>query len=361
MRIAHFYQKTLFGMFALMGLIVASTSALYVYTIDRQLNDELQKNSRAIARSVADSNIDLIVDRNYSALQSVIDQYVEIPGISYVYVVDDHGDIIAHTFVPGVPDAITADYRGGRAVYDRVLPGMGRFTEVTAGILAGVAGSVHVGVDKGYIALQVQTAIGKQVYLLTIVFVVSILVSFGLMYQVSRPLHDLRNHAWHAFSEGDRGEPPHPSERPAPARTHRRGRRIGQDHPLGYLAGAVSMRATNATPNRWVLASMCTVLALCLGSVYAWSYFQPLLVEEFRWSNTQTSWAFSLNIFFLGLSAAWGGSTSPASDPRGWPSPVERSSPAAMRRPLPPSPSRASCSSIWATASWAASEPDWPM
>ena len=52
---------------------------------------------------------------------------------------------------------------------------------------------------------------------------------------------------------------------------------------------------------------MCTVLQLCLGTVYAWSYFQPLLVEQFRWSNTETSWAFSLNIFCLGLAAAWGG------------------------------------------------------
>jgi hypothetical protein len=212
MRIARYYQKTLFGMFALMGLIVASTSALYVYTVDRQLNDDLQKNSRAIARSIADSNIDLIANRNYSALQSIIDQYIEIPGISYVFVVDANGTIIAHTFVPGVPDAIAADYRSVRDVYNRVLPGMGRYTEVTAGILAGEAGSVHVGVDKGYVALQVQTAIGKQVYILTILFVVSILVSYGLMYQVSRPLHHLRNHAWHAFSEGDRGDPPNPSE-----------------------------------------------------------------------------------------------------------------------------------------------------
>jgi sensor histidine kinase regulating citrate/malate metabolism len=212
MRIARFYQKTLFGMFALMGLVVASTSALYVYTVDRQLSDDLQRNSRAIARSVADSNIDLIVNRNYSALQSIIDQYVEIPGISYVFVVDEHGAIIAHTFVPGVPDEIAADYRDGRDVYDRVLAGIGRFSEVTAGILAGEAGSVHVGVDKGYIALQVQTAIGKQVYLLTIVFVVSVLVSYGLMYLVSRPLDHLRSHAWHSFSEEDCGEPPHPSD-----------------------------------------------------------------------------------------------------------------------------------------------------
>lgn len=208
MKIARFYRKTLFGMFAIMGLIVASTSALYVYTIGRQLNGDLQKNSRAIARSIADSNIDLIVNRNYSGLQSVIDQYVEIPGISYVFVVDAQGDIIAHTFVPAVPDVIAADYRDQRPVYNRAIPGMGRFTEVTAGILAGEAGSVHVGVDKGYMALQVQTAIGKQVYLLTIIFILSILVSYGLMYQVSRPLMHLRNHAWHAFSDGDRGEPP---------------------------------------------------------------------------------------------------------------------------------------------------------
>lgn len=67
------------------------------------------------------------------------------------------------------------------------------------------------------------------------------------------------------------------------------------------------MRAQDRVPNRWLIAAACTILQLCLGTVYAWSYFQPLLVEQFRWSNTDTSWAFSLNICCLGLSAAWGG------------------------------------------------------
>src|SRR5208337_2653678 len=180
-RIARFYQRTLFGIFALMGLIVALTSALYVHTVDRQLTDDFLKNSRAIARSIADSNIDLIVHQNYSALQSIIDQFVEISSISYVFVVDEKGVIIAHTFVPGVPDEIVADYKDAKDFYDRAL------AEVTAGIVAGEAGHVHVGMDKGYIALQVQTAIGKEVYLLSIIFVVSVLVCYGLMYQVSRP------------------------------------------------------------------------------------------------------------------------------------------------------------------------------
>jgi OFA family oxalate/formate antiporter-like MFS transporter len=67
------------------------------------------------------------------------------------------------------------------------------------------------------------------------------------------------------------------------------------------------MRAPERVPNRWLIATACTILQLCLGTVYAWSYFQPLLVQQFRWSNTDTSWAFCLNICCVGLSAAWGG------------------------------------------------------
>ena len=72
MKIARYYQKTLFGMFALMGFIVISTSVHHVYTVDRQLIGDLLNNSRAIVRGIANSNIHLIVNQNYSALQSII-------------------------------------------------------------------------------------------------------------------------------------------------------------------------------------------------------------------------------------------------------------------------------------------------
>ena len=211
MKIARFYQKTLFGMFALMGLILVSTSVIYVQTVDRQLTNDFLNSNRAIARAIANSDSDLIVNQNYSALQSVIDQYLEIPGVAYVFVVDGEGTIIAHTFVPGVPDEIAADYKGEKDVYDRSLAGLGNFSEVTAGIIAGQAGRVHVGMDKGYFALQVQTAIGREVYVLTIIFVISVLVSYGLMYHVSRPLHLLGLYAWHSLS-GEKHAAPPPSQ-----------------------------------------------------------------------------------------------------------------------------------------------------
>ncbi len=71
-----------------------------------------------------------------------------------------------------------------------------------------------------------------------------------------------------------------------------------------------------ATPNRWLVAIMGTLLQLCLGTVYAWSYFQKPLVTSFNWSNTQAAWAFSLAIFFIGFTAAWGGMNLPKYGPK---------------------------------------------
>jgi OFA family oxalate/formate antiporter-like MFS transporter len=69
-------------------------------------------------------------------------------------------------------------------------------------------------------------------------------------------------------------------------------------------------------PNRWVIALMGTCLQLGLGTVYAWSYFQSLLVKSYRWSYTDTAWAFSLVILTLGISAAWAGVNLPRFGPR---------------------------------------------
>jgi OFA family oxalate/formate antiporter-like MFS transporter len=68
--------------------------------------------------------------------------------------------------------------------------------------------------------------------------------------------------------------------------------------------------------NRWLVAIMGTILQLCLGTVYAWSFFQALLVKSYRWSYTDTAWAFSLVICTLGFSAAWAGVNLPRFGPR---------------------------------------------
>ena len=67
---------------------------------------------------------------------------------------------------------------------------------------------------------------------------------------------------------------------------------------------------------RAMTALLCTVLQICFGTVYAWSFFQTPLVTQHGWSFTDTAVAFSIAIFSLGLSAAWAGAQLPRVGPR---------------------------------------------
>lgn len=67
---------------------------------------------------------------------------------------------------------------------------------------------------------------------------------------------------------------------------------------------------------RTVIALLCTTLQLCFGTVYAWSFFQTMLVRQVGWTFSQTAWAFSITIFSLGVSAAWAGQVLPRMGPR---------------------------------------------
>ena len=58
---------------------------------------------------------------------------------------------------------------------------------------------------------------------------------------------------------------------------------------------------------RWSIAVIATFVHLFLGTVYAWSFFQQPISQHYRWSNSETAWAFSLSIFMLGLTSFWAG------------------------------------------------------
>ena len=73
---------------------------------------------------------------------------------------------------------------------------------------------------------------------------------------------------------------------------------------------------TSKTSGRWFMAVMAMLLMVCLGTVYAWSYFQTPIMKQFGWNNAQVSLTFSFAIFFLGVSAAVGGVMLPRMGPR---------------------------------------------
>ena len=139
--------------------------------------------------------MDILLNRNLATLQSLIDQFVEIQSIRYIYITSDTGEFLAHTFVPGIPEEILASDPSSTETVERSLPGLGDFVEVGSPILSGVAGTVHVGMDKELLGLKIQRAVGQQMYLFGIILVVGTLLSFWFVNLSAKPLADLMTFA----------------------------------------------------------------------------------------------------------------------------------------------------------------------
>jgi OFA family oxalate/formate antiporter-like MFS transporter len=56
--------------------------------------------------------------------------------------------------------------------------------------------------------------------------------------------------------------------------------------------------------NRWLIALSAVAIHLSIGSAYAYSVFKKPLGTQMGWGDTEIAWAFTLAIFFLGMSAA---------------------------------------------------------
>lgn len=67
--------------------------------------------------------------------------------------------------------------------------------------------------------------------------------------------------------------------------------------------------------NRWLVPLASIAIHLCIGSVYAWSIYNPSLTRVYGvvasaaddWSLSEVVWVFTVAIVFLGLAAAFGG------------------------------------------------------
>jgi sigma-B regulation protein RsbU (phosphoserine phosphatase) len=113
-------------------------------------------------------------------------------------VVDAQGEIISHTFVPSIPQEIIniRDYPPAQGLREETeIRELGDFIDVSSPILAGVAGYVHVGMDKKLIRNNIWSTVIKQQGLIFIIFLITIILAYILVNRISQPLRRLAEHA----------------------------------------------------------------------------------------------------------------------------------------------------------------------
>ena len=202
MKTSRLFTKTLILIVILFGVIATATSLLSGWTLYRSLTREYQSKGIAIAKGVADSSAEILLNRDLATVQAVIDQFDEIDGVAYVFVSDARGEIVSHTFVPAVPKEVlplikqsrTSPSTGDAVTTTLQIQGLGDFIHIYAPILAGVAGFVHVGMDQSFIRAQIWSTVAKQQGVMFAIFILSIVVAYILVNRISRPLNQLADY-----------------------------------------------------------------------------------------------------------------------------------------------------------------------
>ncbi|UCE64137.1 MAG: SpoIIE family protein phosphatase [Nitrospirota bacterium] len=216
MRLSRLFTKALIIIVILFGLIALTSSILLGWNLYKSLTEEYESKGTAIAQSIADSSVEILLNRDASTIQAMVDQYLKIKGVSYVFVLDGEDEFITHTFIPQIPQEIVSvredkarlDFAEQVHIHHLHIKGIGPVIDISAPILAGVAGHVHVGMDKTLIQQHIFTAILRQQGLLISIFVVVLALAYLLIRRISQPLQQLTAHANQlaSFDFSTRGE-----------------------------------------------------------------------------------------------------------------------------------------------------------
>lgn len=140
--------------------LAAITWWISVRAITANLADEFTSKGTAIARSLASSAVDLLLTRDASTVQGLVDQVGAINGVKYVMVYDQQKTLVAHTFAPLVPPGIVdrnlvpgdaAQQVREIAYPDPVSGATQQIIDIGVPVLAGQLGTVRVGMDRSII------------------------------------------------------------------------------------------------------------------------------------------------------------------------------------------------------------------
>jgi len=212
MNLSGLLPRTLLVLVGLFGGTVLALGAFLAWSIDRTLTVEFEAKGRGIAENIAGAGVETLLNHDPATVQAMIDERRDgTPGLAYILVTDDRGEVVAHTFVPRVPhEVLSAAGDPHRTVVHRQrVAGVGDCIEVCSPILAGQVGYVHVGMDRAPIRAAVWRSVRHMATVLALLFVTSALAAAGLMRRVTRPLRLLTTSARRLASSGARATGTH--------------------------------------------------------------------------------------------------------------------------------------------------------
>ncbi len=182
-------------------LIIATTLVLgivagyqFITAFKTELENEITKRGIAMAKGVADKAQNPVLTNSVDILKSIaIETKKEDTTISHVFIKNDDGKILAHTFEGNIPDVLLEEKeeqeirkKGETKEFARIIKlGGDKVIDIDMPILKGLIGSVHLGMSTAAINKEVNNhIIGFLIYFggaFSLITIVAIVVANKVM------------------------------------------------------------------------------------------------------------------------------------------------------------------------------------
>jgi sigma-B regulation protein RsbU (phosphoserine phosphatase) len=188
------------AVFLLVGVLVSLAAG---YTLYSRLMKEYESKGIAIAESIASSSAFTLLNTDSASVQGTISQFKQISGVAYVAVRDADHQILVHTFVPEIPPefdrihhAIVSIPFSHKIIVQSVkLSYVGPVLDITAPILGGQLGFIHVGMDVSQIHLAILKTIAQILGVIVVVLIGCLGLMRVFMKKITDPLLQLTRYA----------------------------------------------------------------------------------------------------------------------------------------------------------------------
>ena len=191
------------GIVVLLGLCIV----LFVKTaLSQKLFVKLQQRGVSIARNIATSSVNPILTEKFFELEMMVKDFRNSEDdIKYVFIMNEHGEVLAHTFENGFPVAlksVNSTPPNGEYSATRMATEGGGILDIAVPLLNGRIGAAHLGISEESVRRDVNDIIGLITWIIAAVLVVGSGLAVAFSEAMTRPILQLVAAA-KAVGEGD--------------------------------------------------------------------------------------------------------------------------------------------------------------
>lgn len=176
---------------SLMFLVVLIISVgLSVRAVYANLLSECENKGIAIAQGISRTSDELLVNRDLATVQAVLDESLGLEGVAYLFLTDPQGEPICHTFVPQVPGQVLGlPVSQATTTVTRLELGPNlRRLDISAPIMAGAGGFIHVGMDLEKVYAAALRQAGVQGGAIVLIFMVTLALVSLAVQRITTPV-----------------------------------------------------------------------------------------------------------------------------------------------------------------------------